>query len=110
MKTPNWQPVQLTQKDGFKLVLSFEEEYSCGYDHFVNECDWSKEDYESIKNFYWFCAKVTAFKGKIECGTKYLGACCHKSKKDVIETDLGGYLPQMIEQAIDEAKQNLEIK
>lgn len=109
MKNPNWRPVQLTEKDGFKLVLSFEEEDHSAKYHFINECEWSKDDYKSIKNFYWFCAKVTAFKGKIECGTDYLGACCHKSKKDIIETNLGGYLPQMIDAAIDEARQNLEI-
>ena len=109
MKTPDWQPVQLPEKDGFKLVLSFEEEDLPAYYHFVGECGWSDEDYQSIKNYYWFCAKVTAFKGKIECGASYLGTCCYKSKKDIIGTNLGGYLPQMINDAIEEAKENLEI-
>lgn len=114
MKTPQFKPQNLGTKEGFKLFLEFEPEYLDPMDHFVGECGWSEEEYNSIKNFYWFSAKVVAYKGKVEAGCDHLGACCHKSLKDImadgnIEKALGGYLPQMIEAAIEDAKQNLEI-
>lgn len=109
MRAPNWKPVELPNKDGFKLVLSFESEHIDAKDHFINDCEWSESSYNDIKNHYWFVAIVTAYKGKIEAGNNVLGGCCHSSKKDVIDSELGGYLPQMIDEAIKEAKENLEM-
>lgn len=109
MKTPDWLPVELPKKDGFKLVLSFEHEDMCARDHFMNTCEWSEEDYNSIKDYYWFTAKVTAYKGKIEAGTAHLGGNCYKSKTDFTNQELSHYLPQIIAEAVEEAKENLEI-
>ena len=107
-----WQDQEICKKDGFKIVLSFEEEDQTMRDHFINNCEWSEDDFKSLKGFEFFTAKVTAFKGKIECGSVYLGACCHKNLKDVmqngnIENMLGGYMPQLIEEAIEDAIENL---
>lgn len=124
MKTPDWLPVDLGSVDGFKFVLSFEPEDMSMKDHFINQCGWSLDDYKSIENNYWFCAKVTAYKGKIACGDAYLGGNCYKNKKEVlsdfkltndspiwdnVQTLLSGYGAQMIQDAMLEAKQNLEI-
>jgi hypothetical protein len=124
MKTPDWQPVELGSIDGFKFVLSFEpEDMSMKY-HFINQCGWSLVDYTSIANNYWFVARVTAYKGKIACGDAYLGGNCYKNKKEVlgdfkltnelpiwdnVQTLLSGYGAQMLQDAITESKQNLEI-
>lgn len=109
MISPNWKPVNLPMKDGFKLVLSFEPEHICAKEHFINDCEWSESDYEGIKNYYMFIAVVTAYKGTIKAGDDALAGCCHSSKKDVIDSEIGGYLPQMIDKAIGEAKENLEM-
>lgn len=116
MKTPTFQDQNLGTFEGFKVVLSFEEEHLNAKDHFMGECGWSKEEYSSIKNYYWFTAKVTAYKGSIECGSAYLGACCHENLKSIMNPlgckslghVLGGYAPQMIEEAIEEAKAALQ--
>lgn len=112
MKTPDWKPQNIGIIDGFKIVLDFEKEHMCPKSHFVNECGWSDDEYNEIKNYYWFSAKVITYKGVIECGSAYLGGCCHKNLKCVmgdkkLENILGGYLPQLIEEAIDEAKASL---
>jgi hypothetical protein len=58
-------------------------------------------------------AKVTAYKGVIECGSAYLGGNAHKTLREVLgsnteEDGLGGYMPQLIEEAIEEAHTNLD--
>ncbi len=114
MKTPIWKSETIHKDDDFTYVLSFEEEFIDPHYHFTVECKWEEEQYSNIKNFYWFCSKITAYKGKIECGSAYLGGNCYKDKKDVmgagLDTMLGGYAPQMIEEAREEALDNLEIK
>jgi len=53
-----------------------------------------------------FCACVVASKGGIELGTEYLGACFEKDLESFKES---GYLEQMIEAAIKEAKETTSI-
>lgn len=113
MKTPNWQPVQIAKIDGFRIVLSFQKELINPKTYFINECGWSQDELKSIKDCYWFCAKVTAFKGKIECGSSYLGANTYNTLKDVLgdcpEKDaLSGYIEQMIDECIEDAHRNLD--
>ena len=115
MSFPYWQDQKICNKDGFKIVLSFEEDDRTMIDHFKNDCEWDNDQLKSLKGFKFFSAKVTAYKGVIECGSSYLGACCHKNLKDVlqdgnVENMLGGYMPQMIEEAIEEAIENLNDK
>ena len=113
MKTPTWKNQKLGTVDGFKIELSFEEEYDLEpRHHFINECGWSAEEYNAIKNFYWFTAKITVYLGSIECGSAYLCECCYKSLKEIMNNKqhkniLSGYAPQMINEAIDEAKARL---
>ena len=113
MKTPSWKNQNLGTDRGFKIELRFHEEDRSMKDHFINECGWSQDQYNDIKNYYWFVAEVVAYKGSIECGSSYLGGNCYKNLKDVMqdkkpENVLGGYLPQMIEEAIEEAIENLK--
>ena len=112
MKTPTWKDQPITTIDGFKLILSFEPDNDIDpRHHFTTECGWTTAEYNTIKDYYFFTAKVTAYKGSIECGSAYLGACCYKNLKDVMHTNienvLGGYAPQMCEEAVTEAKEAL---
>lgn len=113
MKTPSWKNQNLGIYNGFRIELHFHAEDQCMRDHFINMCEWSEDEYKPIKNFYWFVAEVVAFKGSINCGSAFLGGNCYKNLKDVMqdgkpENVLGGYLPQMIEEAIEEAIENLQ--
>tara|TARA_R110000850_G_scaffold234325_1_gene359260 strand:- start:10 stop:354 length:345 start_codon:yes stop_codon:yes gene_type:complete len=112
MKTPEWKEQIICIKDGFKAVLSFEEEHIDARNHWITECGFTKEQYKEIANYYWFCAKITVYKGSVACGDNYLGGCCYKSLKEVLASGkidfmLSGYMPQMIDEAIIEAKENL---
>ena len=112
MSFPNWQDQKICVQDGFNIILSFEEDDQTMLDHFKNDCEWDKEQLDSLKGFKFFTAKITAFKGVIECGSSYLGACCHKNLKDVLQGGkypymLGGYMPQLVDEAVDEANENL---
>ena len=113
MKTPNWQEQTICKRDGFTIKLSFEEEHEDAREHFIGFCGWSEEEYKPITSYYWFCAKVTAYKGTIECGSAYLGGNAYKSLRDALGTNpeengLGGYMPQLIDEAIEEAHINLD--
>ena len=110
MRTPEWESVKLGRIKGFNLFLSFEQDHQDPEDHFKSVCGWDDEQYKEIKNYFFFTAKVEAYKGKILASEVYLGACCHQSKKDVLASELGGYLPQMIDEAIQDAIHNLEIE
>ncbi len=52
----------------------------------------------------YFCACVVASKCGIELGTEYLGACFEKELEDFKES---GYLEQMVEAALKEAKETM---
>ena len=113
MKTPSWKNQNLGYHKGFNLELRFAEEDWSMKDHFINGCGWSQDQYDDIKNYYWFVAEVVAYIGSIECGSSYLGGNCYKNLKDVMqdknpENVLSGYLPQMIEEAIEEAIKKLQ--
>ena len=113
MKPPDWQQQTICRRDGFKIVLSFEYEDEDSKKHFIDFCGLSEEEYKPIANYYWFCAKVTAFKGKIECASVYLGGNAYKTLMDALgtnpeETGLSGYMPQLIDELIEEAHTNLD--
>ena len=115
MLAPDWQEqVLLTTKDGIKMILSFEEEYYLNPEtHFKRECGFSDAQYEEIEDFYWFCAKITAYRAGLELGNAYLGACCYKDLQEVlgnggIGSVLSGYGPQMVEEALEEARSTIK--
>lgn len=113
MKIPNWQEQTICKREGFTLKLSFLEEDMNSHYYFITECGWSKEDYKTIAAYYWFTAKVTAYKGVIECGSAYIGGNAYKNLKEVLsdnpeENGLCGYIPQLIDEAIEDAHTNLD--
>ena len=113
MKTPYWIDQTICTQEGFIIKLLFEKEDIDPKEHFLNVCGWSKEQYLGVKNLYWFTAKVTAYIGRLECGVAYLGGNAYETLEEVLgdnpqETGLSGYMPQLIEEAIDDAKANLE--
>lgn len=114
MKTPNWKEQTICKRDGFTIKLSFEEEeHEDAKSHFLGFCGWSEEDYKPIANYYWFTAKITAYKGAIECGSAYIGGNAYKNLKQVLGDNLelnglSGYMPQLIDEAIEDAHRNLD--
>jgi len=109
MKTPEWQSVKLDKSKGFNILLTFEPDPIDPEDHFRNDCGWTDEEYEEIQNFYFFTAKVEAYKGQVLAGESYLRACCYKDKEGALKGKLSGYLPQIIDEAVQDAFDNLEL-
>jgi hypothetical protein len=108
MRKPTWKPIVILKDTQFTYLLSFIEDDQDPKHHFINECEWSQQDYDEIKNFYWFTAQLTAFKGKVEVCSTYMGGNCYNTKSDVLGDKtlaqlLGGYGPQMVETVKAEA-------
>ena len=97
--------LDLPDKDGFNIRLNALDE-----DHPINEdlidesiLDETIKDVESGKLIY-FCAQIVVSKCGVELGTEYLGCCF---EKHIREFKKSGYLEQMIEAAMEEAKETI---
>lgn len=104
------QSIPLFEREGFIICFEAEPEDRSARHHFIKECGWTEAEYLKIKNFDWFCAKVSAWKDGEELGTEYLGGCCYKNTKEFytkFNCD-GGYFPQMVDAAVVEAKRTLQ--
>ena len=111
MKTPEWKIETIGTREGFSIELRFDPEFDIDpRKHLQDECGWSDEEYEEIADYYWFSASVVALRDDEEFGWSYLGGNCYKSKADVMESELGGYMPQMIDEAISDAKESIAIE
>ena len=97
----------LFEKDGFIICFEALPEGINMRQHFIKECGWSEKEYRSMarKDPAWFCAEISAWLNGEKLGTSYLGCCCYDSMQDFWQSS--GYLPQMVDEAIEEAKQVL---
>ena len=97
--------IPLKAQDGYEITIEFlpGEDVDMKH-HFMNECGMSRHHFNKIRDFVWFTTKVTAWKDGIALGDNYLGCCCHESYEEAVQTEIGGYLPQMIDEAIQEAR------
>ena len=99
-----------TKKEGFDISFSWEYEQSSIYDCF----DETEEQFQKmLRNLesgidYHVVIRVTASKEGVELGNDYLGSVydsCHP--EEMIKQGLHGYLDDMINSAVSEAKDNL---
>jgi hypothetical protein len=90
-------------KDGFDIRFAVIPELTHPNDHF----DDNGETAQAINagDYEWFIANVTASKNGIELADEYLGACCYATYADFM--DEGGYFDDMVDTAIDLARQNI---
>ena len=101
-----FETLELENKEGFNLTLSACEEH-IPIDETLLDESMLEETIKAVENYdlMYFCAKVTASKNGIELGSNYLGCCFEKELEDFKKS---GYLEQMIEEAITEAKETLK--
>lgn len=95
----------LFEKDGYLITFEAEPEEISARRHFIKECGWTEAEFRKIKDFAWFCAKVSAYKDGEEMGSDYLGCCSYKTVKEFYTTYKNGYFADMVANAITEAKQ-----
>lgn len=75
--------------------------------HFIKECGYTQKQFEKIRDFEWFRVVIKAsLPGDSETlGTAHLGGCCAKDAHAYVKKEeIGGYLPQMLDEAVAEAQ------
>ena len=97
----------LFEQEGFIICFTAEEEEINMRHHFITECGWTAKQYRRIKNFLWFCAKVSAWKDGKELGSSYLGCCSYKTIEAFYTTYRNDYFADMVKESIDEAKRSI---
>lgn len=100
--------IPLFEKAGFIISFEAQEEDVSARRHFIKECGWTESGFRTIKDFAWFCAKVSAWKNGVELGTAYLGCCSYKTEAEFYTKYKDDYFAQMVNEAIDEATRKLE--
>lgn len=100
--------IPLFEKQGFIICFEAEEEDQSMRHHFIKECGWTEAEFRKIENFAWFSAKVSAWRNGKEWGTDYLGGCSYATVKEFYTTHKDDYFADMVDNAIAEAKKNLE--
>ena len=103
----HFESVHTTEIDGFVIELSVTPETDTPDWDFVSEED-RQDTLDRINNGYllWFVAKVTASKLGIVLGTEYLGGCCYERISEFLNDP---YFVDMVDQAIAEAKNNIQL-
>ena len=97
--------IVLTKQEGFDLMLQAHIDHDTVIDEDFLDKSLLKETLENLNSGNWilFTACVTASKEGVELGrSHYLGGCIHESLDEFKES---GYLPQMVEEAISQAKE-----
>lgn len=87
-------------------VIGFEakdEEISARH-HFIEECGWTPEQFKSIRNYAWFCARVSLWKDGEELGAEYLGCCSYRAESAFYKRYEGDYFADMVRTLAYETK------
>ena len=97
--------IPLFEQEGFIICFEAHEEDISMRRHFIKECGWTEAQYRKVKNCAWFCAEVSAWKDGKKLGDDYLCACCYETEEEFYTKYRDeGYLPDMVKNAIAEAK------
>ncbi len=94
----------VNERDGFKIVTTFEDEWIDPKDMFDDERDIIQAVYNG--DVTWLIMIVTAYKHGIEIGSANLGGCSYSRMDDMLSTD--GYYADLINDAVSEAKENIK--
>ena len=88
----------------YVFCFEAEDEDISMHHHFIHECGWSEKEYNRIRNYAWFCARVSVWKDGEELAHDYLGACCYKTEKQFYTTYKGDYFADMVRECASETK------
>jgi hypothetical protein len=69
--------------------------------YFKNDCGWNKKQLKLIEDFDFYTVEIKATDRQGNESSEYLGACCSECFEQDIKTGISGYLPQMINDAIE---------
>ena len=86
----------------FTVCFAAQEEDMTARYHFIKECGWSEAQFRSIKNYPFFCAKVSIWKEGEELASDYLGACSYKTEEEFFTRYRSDYFADMVSRCVDE--------
>lgn len=103
----HYQTIKTEDTQGFHIVCSVAYEDTHPSDLFDGSCHDIGDICQKIDDgFYqWFMVRVEAYKNGILLGSVYLGGCLYESYEDFLED---GYYGDMVDQAVTEAKTNID--
>lgn len=101
---------KLATIEGFDIFFQAETEHVNKKQHFMEECDWTLEQYKELKGTAWFCAHVEVRKAGIPLSNQYLGCCSYKTVSEFYTEYKDDYLKDMIAEGLNEAKKALPIE
>jgi hypothetical protein len=95
--------IPIATKGDYIITFEAEPEHIGMRHHFIKECAWSEKDYRKLRDSRpaWFCAKIAVWYDGQEIGTSYLGCCCYDTEEQFWRSS--DYIPQMIDEAVEEA-------
>ena len=104
----HYETIHTEDVNGFHIMCSVTHEDTHPRDLFDDSIDDINEICRKIDNgtYVWFIARVEAFKEGILLGTSYVGGNLYDDVKDFIKD---GMYEDMMHEAINEAKRNLEM-
>lgn len=64
--------------------------------HFINFCGWTPAQFRKIKDFQWFCARVSLWRDGVQLAYDYLGRCCYTTADEFWIEHQGDYFADMV--------------
>ena len=87
----------------FVVCFDAKEETMTARYHFIKECGWTEKQFRAIKDYLFFCAKVSIWRDGEELASDYLGACSYKTEAEFYTRYRSDYFVDMVHQCVGEA-------
>ena len=95
-------PTPVITFSDYVFCFDAEPEQESSKTHFIGFCGWTPQQFARIRNYPFFCAKVSCWKDGEELSTDYLGACCYKTESAFYKTYRGDYFADMVRTCANE--------
>lgn len=86
----------------FVVLFDAESECESARDHFIDFCGWTEQQFSKIKDYPFFCAKVSIWKDGQELATDYLGSCSYKTTSAFYTRYRSDYFADMVARCVAE--------
>jgi hypothetical protein len=86
----------------FTVCFEAEEEEISARQHFIKECGWTESQFRAIKNYPFFCAKVSIWHDGKELASDYLGCCSYKTESEFYTRYRSDYFADMVSNCVDQ--------
>lgn len=99
--------IPLMVAEGFIICFEAAEECTDMRQHFMEECDYTLDEFQEIRDYEWFCANVSAWQDGVLLAETYLGCCCYETASEFYTTYRDDYFADMVEAVLVTARRRL---